>query len=72
MGLPWAFFNLGPICKKGESSRGRSKDHSLSGFVALRIALQFLLQKFPESLLFRFTHLSVVGAFQFVDLLGQL
>ena len=45
--------------------------NSLPGFVALRVALQFFLQQFPESLFLQFAHVSVVGAFQFVDLRSQ-
>ncbi len=57
-------FNPGRVWNNGAPQRGRS----LPRFVALRVALQFLLQQFPQALFFQFAHFSVVGALQFVDL----
>ena len=37
--------------------------------IARGVQLRFLLQQLPQSLFLALAHLSVVGAFQFVDLL---
>jgi hypothetical protein len=68
MGVPRANFNPDQMWIQGKCPPGRGQDNSLPGFVSLCVALQFLLQKLPELLFFQFTHFSVVGELQFVDL----